>query len=396
VSVQVFSDQPVTPRVPAFLKNTIQEALIRTNPRLSLSSAADTLIVCTITSLRITNGLEQRTRSEYQKVGSISVTDPETGAIRTEDQYGYADVPYQALVLDARMSVRCEIEEAASGVVLYSDRFDPVLTEARDVANGPNTDEQNAIYLRLAENAAALILAQICPASSSEIADLPSGKLKDASTRLERRRWAEALQLLTSMRPFERTADEAYRLYCIGVAHEALGYEATDLAEARRELQIAQTSYQRATELKPREQIFWGPKNRAEAALMRIDVLLAQARGLEAARRTGQGRTDIFQQVMNTTPGGPAVLTNDTIIQWVRSGYSDDYVKASILFAAQTSFDLSDAGQVELRRQGVSKDVVKVMSRKQQPPSNGSGTRKTVIFTIASMALSILPALLMR
>jgi hypothetical protein len=340
--------------------------------------------------------VEQRTRSEYQKTGEMTVTDPETGATHTEDQYGYVDVPYQALVLDARMSVRCEIEEAATGVVLYSDSFDPVLTEARDVAGGQNTDDQNAIYLRLAEIAAALILAQICPASSSEIADLPSGKLKEASSMLERRRWTEALQLLMSMRVFERTADEAYRVYSIGVAHEALGYEARDLAEARRELQIALASYQRATELKPREQIFWGPKNRAEAAVLRIDVLLAQARGLEAARRTGQGKTDIFHQVMNTTPGVPAVLTNDTIIQWVRSGYSDDYVKSSIRYAAQTSFDLSDAGQVDLRNQGVSKDVVKAMSRKQQPPSSGTSTGKVVIAAIASMALSLLPVLLRR
>jgi hypothetical protein len=139
----------------------------------------------------------------------MTVTDPETGATRTEDQYGYVDTPYRSLVLDARMSVKCEIEEAATGVILYSDSFDPVLTEARDVAYGPNSADQNAIYLRLAGNAAALILAQICPVGSSEVTDLPSGKLTDASMMLERRRWAEALQILASMRPFERATDDA-------------------------------------------------------------------------------------------------------------------------------------------------------------------------------------------
>jgi hypothetical protein len=396
VSVKVTSDYPVAPEVPSFLKQAIQQTLARTDPRLRISPSGDTVIVCTITDLRITNGIERRTRSEYRKTGEMTVTDPMTGMTRTEDQYGYVDVPYRALVLDARMSIRCEVVEAATGVVLYSDRFDPLLTDARDAAFGATTEDQNAIYMRLAQSAAGSILTQLCPGDYRELAELPAGKLKDASTLLEQGHWPEALRLLTSMQPLKKPADDAYRLYSIGVALEALSYESSNMADARLEIERALENYQRAAELKPREQIFWVAKNRAEASLIRVNQVLAQAQALEDARKTGAGSGDLFHQVMSTTPAGPSVVTNDTVVQWVRSGYSEDYVKSSIRHAPRTSFDLSDAGRLSMERQGVSKAVVKVMVEKQRPPSYGLGMRKMVVYAVATMAVSLLPMLFSR
>lgn len=159
--IEVYSTKPVTPRVPELLEQSIEQTLLRTDPRLRVAqTAADTSIACTITDLALSPGVETRTRLEYQQTGLTTVTDPETGATRIEPQYTYVDVSYRALVFEGRMSVKCEITDVATGILLYSDRFDAVYTDAREVGAGPtvpSVDDLNIVYLKLADNAAGLI-----------------------------------------------------------------------------------------------------------------------------------------------------------------------------------------------------------------------------------------------
>ena len=95
-------------------------------------------------------------------------------------------------------------------------------------SSDPSVDDLNTIYLKLADNAAGLILAVLSPRVSSEIVALPSGTLKETSKLFEAGRWDEALHRLVSMRPFKDPQDDAYRLYSIGVAHEALASQTQD------------------------------------------------------------------------------------------------------------------------------------------------------------------------
>src|SRR5262245_23040277 len=144
ISVQVHSLKPVTPRVPELILRRVQETLPRDDPRLRVSSAApDTSITCTITDLGVSSGIENRTRSEYQKIGETMVTDPTTGLSRTEDQYGYVDVPYRALVIQGRMSVQCDVKDTATGILLYSDVFDAVYTDPREAGYGSSASVED-------------------------------------------------------------------------------------------------------------------------------------------------------------------------------------------------------------------------------------------------------------
>lgn len=233
-SVRVSSLKSVTPRVPELIQHAVEQTLVKNDPRLKVAPAPDTLIICTVTDLGVLPGLENRTRSEYRKIGETTVTDPATGMSRTEDQFGFVDVPYRALVFEGRLSVTCEVKDVATGIVLYSDRFDAVYTDARDAGFGwssPSVDDLNTIYLRLADNAAGLILAMLSPRIYSSIAVLPSGRLKEVSKLLEASLWNDALVLLTSLPLFKDPKDEAYRLYSMGVAHEALAYKTQNPAE---------------------------------------------------------------------------------------------------------------------------------------------------------------------
>jgi hypothetical protein len=396
-STQVTSQKPVTPRVPELLQQIIEQTLLRNDPRLKVAAtAADTSIVCTITDLAVQPGVETRTRQEYQKTGEIMVTDPTTGVSRMEDQYGYVDMPYRALVFEGRMSVKCEVTDVATGILLYSDRFDALYTDAREVGAGPGThsvDGLNFVYLKLADNAAGLILAQLSPRVYPEIVALPSGKLTEASKLMESGPWSEALILLSRMPAFKDPKDEAYRFYSIGVAHEALAYKALNAFEKKLKLERAVDNYRRAAELKPSEDMFWAPMYRAEFVLWQTTGLVAQVEVFEEAKRPGSkaatspgriaaGNTDLFRQTRSRVRSGPLLINNQTVVEWVKSGRSSDYITASIKHAPRTHFDLSAAEELKLRRDGVSNRVLKAMAQSQQGLRPRIGGRTRAVFTV--------------
>jgi hypothetical protein len=382
------------------LQQTIEQTLLRSDPRLrAASTAADTSIACIITDLTVAPRAETRTRPEYRKTGETTVTDPDTGISRTEDLYGYVDVPYRALVFESRMSVKCEVSDVATGILLYSDRFDAVYTDAREVGAGPgalSVDDLNLVYLKLAENAVNLILVQLSPRVYSEIVALPSGKLKEASRLMESGLWSEALTLLSNMPAFKDPKDDAYRSYSIGVAQEALAYKALDHLEKKLQLERAVDSYRRAAELKPNEDMFWAPKYRAEFVLWQTSGLVAQIEVFKEARKSGSkaatgpdriasGNTDLFRQTRSRMQSSPMLINNQTVVEWVRAGRSSDYITASIRHAAGTRFDLSAAEVLKLRRDGVNNSVLKAMARAQQGRRPGFGGRATAVLTAVSL-----------
>lgn len=399
-STHVTSLKTVTPRVPELIQQVIQETLVRNDPRLSsVSSGPDTLISCTIAELGVSPGVEARTRPEYRKTGERTIIDSEAGTSRTEDVYGYVEVAYRALVFAGRMGVKCEVKDVATGIVLYSDKFDAVYSDAREVGLGssdPSVDDLNSIYIKLADNAAGLILAVLSPRVSSEIVVLPSGTLKETSKLLEAGLWSEALDRLVSMPPFKDPKDDAYRLYSIGVAHEALAYKSLDPAETKRQLELASDHYRRATQLKPRENEFWGPKNRADLLLWQAKGLVAQVEAFEEAKKSGSkavptgpdqaaAKPDLFGKIRRSMPPAPIVITNQTVIEWVKSGRSQDYISSSIKHAPRTQFDLSPAEVLKLRREGVSDKTLKAMKESQQGPRYGIGIRTRAIITAVSL-----------
>ena len=396
IRVDVTSAKPVTPRVPEFLQQTIEQTLLRYDHRLRLASAADTSIVIAITDVSATPGVETRIRQEYQQLVLTTVTDPATGTIRYDPQYVYVDVPYRALVLEGRMSLKCDITDVATGILLYSDRFDAVYTDAREVGFGPgaySVDDLNRIYLKLADTAAGLILAQLCPRVSSEIVVLASGKLSEASNLFELGHWSDAIALLSSLPAFKNSKDDAYRLYSIGVAHEALAYKTLVPLEKKRQLEQAVRNYQRAAELKPDENMFWGPKYRAESVLWQTNWLVAQVELFEETKRRGPkpaespdragSGSDLFRQIRSRMQNDQLVIDNNTVVQWVKSGRSSDYITASIRHAPATRFDLSEAEVLKMRRDGVNKRVLKAMAKSQPGYYPGFGRTRAILMVVS-------------
>jgi hypothetical protein len=76
---------------------------------------------------------------------------------------------------------------------------------------------------------------------------LARGKLDDANKLADAGLWSRMLESLEQMPPLPNQEDDAYRLYNIGVAYEALGYQADDPSTAKKFFDQAAISYGKAT-----------------------------------------------------------------------------------------------------------------------------------------------------
>src|SRR5215472_6409267 len=84
------------------------------------------------------------------------------------------------------------------------------------------------------------------------------------------------LESLESMEAFPRGEDDAYRLYDVGVAYEALAYQAEDPKTAAKFLDEAAINYGKALDARPSEANFAKPQRRIETALAHFKKIQSQ------------------------------------------------------------------------------------------------------------------------
>jgi len=96
---------------------------------------------------------------------------------------------------------------------------------------------------------------------------LARGALEEYNKYAEAGQWTDFAERLETMPPLPRAEEDAYRLYNIGLANEALGYKATTSDAAKRYFEKAVIDYRKASEANPHEKYFLEPVNRIEIAL---------------------------------------------------------------------------------------------------------------------------------
>jgi tetratricopeptide (TPR) repeat protein len=166
---------------------------------------------------------------------------------------------------------------------------------------------------------------------------------KDAETGL----WERALETYETATPFPKPDEDAYRLYDIGVAYEALAYEADDEKAAMKYLDQAAINYGKAIDAKPTEKYFVEPQKRIETAIAHYKELDLEKQ--RAAADTDDG---------NSKAQG---LTNAQVITMLKSGIDESAVLQAIRGASAVNFDLTPAGQKSLTAGGVSPRILAEM-----------------------------------
>jgi tetratricopeptide (TPR) repeat protein len=177
--------------------------------------------------------------------------------------------------------------------------------------------------------------------------------------------WQRALETYETTPQLPKPVDDAYRLYDIGVAYEALAYAADDEKSAMKFLDEAAINYGKAIDAKPAEKYFLDPQKRIETAIAHYKELEEQGHSKVVAEAAPDPKVDASSKATNAK-----ALTNAQVIAMVKSGMEDDTVIQTIRSAKAANFDLSSGGQQQLTSNGVSTQVVAAMKTR--------GTRKAV------------------
>src|SRR5581483_710406 len=183
---------------------------------------------------------------------------------------------------------------------------------------------------------------------------------------MENRLYSRALEALSMMQPFPAPEEDAYRLYDMGVANEALAYSTEDVNKARTFLQQAAINYGKAIDAKPTEKNFLEPQNRIDTALAHYKLLSDQSKtsAMESASvRATPNRT--MSETSGANSAGDA-MTNDQVIEMVAAHIDEANIIDNIQHAPDVRFDLSVQGQVYLSQHGVNGRLLTAMKARER------------------------------
>lgn len=218
---------------------------------------------------------------------------------------------------------------------------------------------------------------------------LAKGKGLDEANKLAQNgQWTRDLESLETMTPFSNPAEDAYRLYNIGVANEAMAYQAPDRTSVQKFLDQAAINYGKAIDAKPSEKYFIDPQTRIETAVTHYKKLEEEAASKKAApptdvrgsREEAANGTDSAPTTRDGKASGPAsgakssgakssTLTNDGVIKMVKAGVDEESILAAIHDAKAVQFDLSPDGLVDLANNGVKGKLVGAMRDRSRTTS---------------------------
>lgn len=316
----------------------------------------ETLISCTITRLESVEKWETRT-GESQKGGLAGAI---LGGILNPQK------PGNYKVIAGTMNVSYQAKDIKTGNILDSDNLGAYYSQA--FLDGTGAPSLSEVEHGMMWDIVSQIVRRLVPTREKIAVLLPKGKLENAGKLGQAGLWSRMLEQLEMMPPLANPKDDAYRQYDIGVAYEALAYQADNLADARKLLEQAAIYYGRALEMNPEEKYFREPQKR-------IDTAIAQYKKLEeqqAASQTG-GAKDVAS--------GPAdkSLTNQDVIDLLKAGLDEENLIATIDVAPAVEFDLSPQGLRHLLENGVSNRVISAMRRRQSPPQKPEASARPAV-----------------
>ena len=170
--------------------------------------------------------------------------------------------------------------------------------------------------------------------------------------------WARNLEELETLSPLSEPRYEAYRLYNIGVANEALAYQAQDSKSAVKYLEQASNDYGKALEQRPEEKYFLQPQNRIKSALSHYT---------EIDRSTASsGQPSSAKLVTGEASANEHALSNEDILDMVGNHLDDANILDTIQTSPQVKFDITPQGQIQLAKGGVKGPILMAMKQRMR------------------------------
>ena len=262
------------------LKSMLETELMKDDVRLRVEDKnPDTLITCTVTeyaqpkpttSTQQTYALgskkpQNETVTRYTGLLTVAYSAKDRRSGRTLDSYNVT------AKFDDEFNANGSTKGGVTGTL--SSTFNRI-KHGKSEADTPPTDAE--LRNKLLHDVVSQIASRLVNTDESVEVLLARGKLDDANKQAEAGLWSRNLETLETMTPFPDKAEDAYRLYNIGVAYEALAYASEDPKAAKKDLENAAINYGKAIDDKPDEKYFLTPQTRIETAIAHYKTLSEQ------------------------------------------------------------------------------------------------------------------------
>ena len=256
--------------------------LLKEDPRLSVEDrGADSTISCLITEYQhppattgsrpgVSNGKTAAQPIQYTRV---------TGLMRVTF---VAKTKLGKTIGSDNIVSKYDEEFDVSGNSLSGGVLGSMKNGMKRITGGAKAEDMNAptdseLTTKLLNGAVRQIVVQLVNTRETIEVLLAKGKgMEPGVKNAEAGLWPRALEAWETLPPLPRPVDDAYRLYDVGVAYEALAYAAPDVTQATKYLDEAAINYGKAVDSNPGEKYFLEPQKRIETALAHYEKLKRQ------------------------------------------------------------------------------------------------------------------------
>jgi hypothetical protein len=346
--------------------------MCRNDNRLHVEKRApETLVEVTVANLGVRQNWTTRRSTEYRKVGTKQVWNEKKRVTETKDDYQNVEVQKRYLVVDGALTTTLRVVESAGKKVLHSGTFNDSYN--KEFLDGVGAPGEGQVAVMLMQSAVRRALPAVVPTNESLQVQLAKGKLEDSSKLAQSGLWTRMLEMLETMAPLSKREDEAYRQYNLGVASEALAYQAEEAAAGLKLLEQAAVYYGKAIDAKPDEKYFREPQVRIQTAIAHAGrtegqralysrtVAARQGQGAIPAARPGGGIAPDPEGSRSTITPANEAFTNRSVIDLVTAGLDEGNLIAMIHDAPAVKFDLSPQATVTLLQNKVTNRVIAAM-----------------------------------
>jgi hypothetical protein len=345
------------------MQSQLEASIMRLDPALTISAASpQTQLAAEISEYTENRQWESRNEKELKKTGTEQVWNDKKRAYETKDVWNQVDVTKKYLTIKGLLSVTWKAI-AATKQIVASDVGRATFQSS--YLDGQEAPDPAFVKGSMVGSVVPGIVQRLVPYPEVVEVYVAKGKLEPGCKLAEGAQWTRALESWETFPAFKNPKDEAYRVFNIGVAHEALAYSAgasRDFESSLRYLDKAAENYGLAVELNAGEKYFKDPQGRIQTSLKYYTTLRDQSSGdKSAASSSGKDGTSSVSSEKPPADG----LTNDGIIEYVRSGFTEDFVLDQIRTTPKPRFSVAPTDLVKLKQAGVSEQIITEMIRRK-------------------------------
>ncbi|HKO58355.1 MAG TPA: hypothetical protein VJ276_20995 [Thermoanaerobaculia bacterium] len=339
------------------LRRYTEEAIRAGDGRFNFDGAPQLTISLFLGPFESRESWETKTETEYRQTGTRSVWNSYKKKYEEKPVYDNVPVTKHLKTLTASLDGSYRITDA-KGKTIDSGSIDRSFSRSYEEGNGaPSTD---AVASDLLHDAAITVASRIVPTSTRVMVMMPKGSFESFIPLAESGAWDRYLASVQQVLEKRDRESEAYRQYALGLGKEGTAYLTKDARQAAALLREAQTHYQNAVQYNPSETLF----GQAYSSLLSAGTIAPPLP--RVTESVAQYETWASGPAPAAAASSSKTLRNDTIVQMVKAGLSDENVMLAIDSATATDFDTEPDALIALRKAGVSKTVIARMQKKKR------------------------------